>query len=461
MLKTLRIQNFKGWKDTGEIKLAPITLFFGANSSGKSSIGQFLMMLKQTAESTDRKRTIHTGDEESAVNLGSFKNITYMHDSQNELTFDYSWNPIEKIQLFQTGKLKDKKIEKIQFYCHLGTDQKDNPYLKDFSYKLSSEDNQKITFALQLCEDPPNYGYDLVDGENCHFKRYKGRPWKTDVSLHFYGIPQDLLNYYQNVDFLTDINLQQERLFSRVFYLGPIRQAPSYLYSWSGYEPKEVGKTGKDTIAALLAGSSRKYILSDHPKTSKTLQHIIAEALQRMGLIDKFEVNSVSKVHQQYEVKIATKGSGELVNLPDVGFGISQILPVVTELFYVPQNSVIVIEQPELHLHPKAQAELADIMIDAISAKEKHQNRNIQLLIETHSEHFLRRFMRRLAENKIKMEQLKAYFVNRAQSPSTLDELALNEYGEITNWPKDFFGDAMGDISAQMQAGIQKRLKEI
>ena len=114
-----------------------------------------------------------------------------------------------------------------------------------------------------------------------------------------------------------------------------------------------------------------------------------------------------------------------------------------------------------MHLHPKAQAELADIMIAAINARENHQGRNIQLLIETHSEHFLRRFMRRLAENKITMEQLKAYFVNGAQTPSTLNELAINEYGEITNWPKDFFGDAIGDITAQMQAGIQKRLKEI
>lgn len=457
MLKTLRIQNFKGWKDTGEIKLSPITLFFGANSSGKSSIGQFLMMLKQTAESTDRKRTLHTGDEESVVNLGSFKNITYMHDSQNELIFDYSWSPAEKLQLFQ----KEKNIKEIGFHCSLGSDDKDNPILKKFSYQLSSEDNQKISFALQLSEDPKNYGYDLVDGENCRFKRFKGRAWKTDASLHFYGIPQDLLNYYQNVDFLTDINLQQERLFSSFFYLGPIRQAPSYLYSWSGYKPEEVGKAGKDTIAALLAGSSRKYILPDHPKTSKSLQLVIAEALQRMGLINKFEVNSISEAHQQYEVKIATNGTGELVNLPDVGFGISQILPVITELFYVPQNSVIIIEQPELHLHPKAQAELADIMIDAINAKENGQKRNIQLLIETHSEHFLRRLMRRLAENKINMKQLKAYFVNGTQNPSTLDELSINKYGEIENWPKDFFGDAMGDISAQMQAGIEKRLKEI
>lgn len=61
MLKKLRIRNFKGWKDTESIRMAPISLFFGANSSGKSSIGQFLMMLKQTVESPDRKAVFYPG----------------------------------------------------------------------------------------------------------------------------------------------------------------------------------------------------------------------------------------------------------------------------------------------------------------------------------------------------------------------------------------------------------------
>ncbi len=71
MINQLRIQNFKGWKDTGSIHLAPITLFFGANSSGKSSIGQFLMMLKQTVESSDRKVVFYPGGKNSAVQLNS------------------------------------------------------------------------------------------------------------------------------------------------------------------------------------------------------------------------------------------------------------------------------------------------------------------------------------------------------------------------------------------------------
>ena len=77
MLSKLRIKNFKLWKDTGNIRMAPITLFFGANSSGKSSIGQFLMMLKQTIESPDRKAVLYPGGRTSAVQLGSFQEMVF------------------------------------------------------------------------------------------------------------------------------------------------------------------------------------------------------------------------------------------------------------------------------------------------------------------------------------------------------------------------------------------------
>ena len=80
MLRQLRIQNFKIWKDTGNIQMAPITLFFGSNSSGKSSIGQFLMMLKQTVESPDRKAVFYSGGKNSAVQLGSYQEMVFHHD---------------------------------------------------------------------------------------------------------------------------------------------------------------------------------------------------------------------------------------------------------------------------------------------------------------------------------------------------------------------------------------------
>ncbi len=87
MLKQLKIQNFQGWKDTGTMRLAPISLFFGANSSGKSSIGQFLMMLKQTVESPDRKAVFYPGGKNSAVQLGSYQEMVFRRDPANRIAF--------------------------------------------------------------------------------------------------------------------------------------------------------------------------------------------------------------------------------------------------------------------------------------------------------------------------------------------------------------------------------------
>ena len=153
-----------------------------------------------------------------------------------------------------------------------------------------------------------------------------------------------------------------------------------------------------------------------------------------------------------------SKGSHTFTDIPDVGFGISQVLPVLVQLYYAPPNSIIIMEQPELHLHPSAQSALADIMISAISAREDAKPRNIQLIVETHSEHFLRRFQRRIAEKKCSNDLFTAYFANNDRSPSTLEPLEINLFGEITNWPRNFFGDMNGDIFAQTRATLQRQI---
>ncbi len=144
-----------------------------------------------------------------------------------------------------------------------------------------------------------------------------------------------------------------------------------------------------------------------------------------MGLIEEFEVNPISEKRQEYEVKVRSKGSNDWVDLPDVGFGISQVLPVLVQCFYAPHESIILMEQPEIHLHPSAQSALADVMIDVINSKENGTDRNIQLIVETHSEHFLRRLQRRIAENRVSEERVTAYFANITKTPASL--------GTVTN----------------------------
>jgi predicted ATPase len=157
-------------------------------------------------------------------------------------------------------------------------------------------------------------------------------------------------------------------------------------------------------------------------------------------------------------VKVKTRGSTDWVDIPDVGFGVSQVLPVLVQCFYAPHNSIILMEQPEIHLHPSAQSALADVMIDVVSSKENGVNRNIQLIIETHSEHFLRRLQRRIAEDAISKEQVSAYFADITKMPAALEALQFDSDGNIRNWPENFFGDEMEDITAQSKAVLQKRM---
>jgi predicted ATPase len=96
-------------------------------------------------------------------------------------------------------------------------------------------------------------------------------------------------------------------------------------------------------------------------------------------------------------------------------------------------------------------------MIDAINAREDGEDRNIQLVIETHSEHFLRRLQRRIAEDNVCESRVAAYFADVAKAPAALEVLKIDTFGNIANWPENFFGDEMEDITQQSKAAIIKR----
>ncbi len=154
----------------------------------------------------------------------------------------------------------------------------------------------------------------------------------------------------------------------------------------------------------------------------------------------------------EYEVRVRTNGSSKEVDLPDVGFGISQVLPVVVECFYAAQNSTVIMEQSELHLHPRVESELADLFIEAIHSREEGEDRSVQFIIESHSEHFLQRLQRRIAEGALNPEEVALYFCEPGEHGSVLRELSLDSFGDIANWTNDFFGDPMTDLAARMEA---------
>jgi predicted ATPase len=459
MLRELRIRNFKGWRDTGVIRMAPITLFFGTNSSGKSSIGQFLMMLRQTVDSQDRKAVFYPGDRNSAVQIGSFQEMVYRRDRTKEISFEYTWNFTDQMKIKDHISGRSFSGDNLTFSARvgMGDDDQHTLILKELEYQLIHD--RDISFSIRMeRRKPGKSGYE-VKPEKYLLIRKPGRAWSPGAPVRFYGFPDEVVAYHQNGDFVQTLNLRHEKLFRSLYYLGPLRTKTERLYSWTGIEPDGVGYSGENTVAALLAAKSRKINLGVKRKLKK-FEVLIAEKLKEMGLIEGFKVNAISQQRHEFEVKIRTKGSRDWVDLPDVGFGISQVLPVIVECFYVPAGSIIIMEQPEIHLHPSAQAALADVIIDVINARENGLNRNIQLIIETHSEHFLRRLQRRIADDTISKDKISAYFANTTSIPAKLEPLQVDNFGNILNWPKDFFGDEMGDITAQAKAAMLKKIKQ-
>ena len=465
MLKHLRIRNFKGWKDTGPIAMAPITLFFGANSSGKSSIGQFLMMLKQTTESSDRRAVFFPGDENSAVQLGSYQQMVSDRNAKNKISFEYKWKCIDTME-FSDPISKTKYAGKsMVFESEISLSAKNQTSLRveHLNYELLDDSDHQVLSISMDRRDTKGEEY-KVESDTYQLIRKLGRAWPLGSPLRFYGFPDAVVAYYQNADFVKELNFRQEILFRSIFYLGPLRTKTARLYSWNGIEPDSVGYAGENTVPALLAAKERKIGIKKANKTrtstAQLFEAVIASSLYNMGLIDNFKVERLHKQRHEYEVKVQIKNSNTWVDLPDVGFGISQVLPVLVACYYAPPGSIIIMEQPEIHLHPSAQSALADVLIDVIQSRENSHDRNIQLIIETHSEHFLRRLQRRIAENVIPREHVSAYFASVTNSSSQLTPLDIDVYGNIKNWPENFFGDEMGDITGQAKAAMEKRKNE-
>lgn len=452
MIKSLHIKNFKGWSDTTPIRLAPITLFFGANSSGKSSLAQFLLMLKMTAESNDRQTVFQTGSprQEDPIDLGSFRDLLHGRSGKGTLSCDFTWTADAPVQAGELGN-----FENLRFQCkaHLADEQSIRPSLQEFSYELIGKERK---FTIGMKSDGGSWKH---VAHNVQLTRAGGRQWPIGEPIKFYDFSTEFPKRYKDAGFVQELPYAMENLFKRLCYLGPLRVKALREYAWNGESPKEVGYDGGRFLQALLASRGRNLNLGSGKHKKQTLE-LIAEELKKLGVIQSFNVEPVAKGSRLHTVTVKVSGSSQSVALPDVGCGISQVLPVLTQLFVAPKNSILIFEQPELHLHPGAQANLADVMIDAIRSKEDGSARNLQLLLESHSEHFLRRLQTRIADGTLKRDEVACYFIqDSGTGGSKLEELTMNDFGYITNWPPQFFGDLMQEAMDQQKAMIERKKK--
>lgn len=434
MLTHIRMKNFKSWADSGEVKLAPLTGFFGANSSGKSSLLQMLLLLKQTIGGEE---VLFFGDENSLVNLGSFNEVIHRHNrgAQLELEFGGKLREPYSIDLSLEDRFPDETtIDYFTFNTALSAGNRE-PILQSFRYASLS----RLRKMEWRADGGYREGHQFLNGKNLG-----SVPVET-----CYGVPRRVQGRprQRNSKFLRQFSSVFETFFSELYYLASTRAEPQRQTRWEGEHPVDVGKRGHDVISALL--SARLKHLVRHEKR-------ISAWLQEMELAHAFSLESQGDDEKDYEIRIRKNTESPAVTLVDMGYGLSQFLPVLVLCYYVPEGSTLILEQPGIHLHPMVQSQLADLLIEVVT------ERNLQVIVESHSEHLLVRLQRRIAEGKVCRDKIGLYFCrnDEAEGVSTLEPLEVDRVGNIRNWPENFFGDVMGDMFAMTDARAKQMQEE-
>ena len=225
-----------------------------------------------------------------------------------------------------------------------------------------------------------------------------------------------------------------------------MRARPKRHYSWTGGRTDIITPDGSNAIDALIASA----------RSDEHLANQVAFGLGELNVVDAFTIRTIDDNKRLYEITARIDGVDS--SLSDVGFGVSQVLPVITMLLSAPEGSIVLLEQPELHLHPNAQAALADLLLDVA------EKRNLQLIVESHSEHIVRRLQVRIAEAETGFanpETIKMYFCQPRKGGSEISEVELDRFGQIANWPDKFLGDISGDLHTMAKAAIRRRREEL
>ena len=438
MLKRLTFTNFKTWA-RADMTCGRVTGLFGTNSSGKTSVLQFLLMLKQTREATDRALSLALNG--PFVELGTIRDAIHLHDETRGLEMALEFQSATKLVLKNPAGLAMDPIasgESVRVEASIAVHQK-APRATRLCYGLGGA---TFTLASGKGREPNHDLVAVVPNADFRFIRTQGRAWGLPGPIKSYAFPDQARNYFQNAGFLPDLESAYESALDRVFYLGPLREYPKRDYLWARSRPTDVGQNGSKSIDAILAATEAKEQRNVRRRGRfLPFQEMIAHWLREMGLIHSFKVAEIAEGSNRWQARVITRPGQSEVLLTDVGFGVSQVLPVITLLQYVPEGSTVILEQPEIHLHPLAQAGLADVIINAAT------HRNVQVIVESHSEHLLLRLQRRIAEEAILADDVKLYFCDAPAGTSTLTPLEVDLFGSIRNWPDRFMGDAFGEAA--------------
>ena len=438
MIIHLKLDNFKIWRTTGAMRLAPLTLLLGTNSSGKSSLIQSLLLIRQTVRGDDPNLDLNLGnpDSQDSVTLGQFKDLLCRHgaagesNAANQVGIEFRWS--------ETGGSRESTVFSARY-------RRGPAGSADLEYLRMGRDGLGFTVERKK----PGIYRLLLSNE----RRAVGQSADYRPQRSFAFSPAAIADLGKRGEPLRHIGPALLSELAKIIYLGPVRRLAQRDYVWAGRMPAHIGDDGAKAFDALIAsgvaseqaGSGKRHDPQDLRLFEET-----AQWLKAMDLADGLSVRSLGG-SARYELRIHTQG--EAVNIKDVGVGVSQVVPVIVAALFAESGHIVIVEEPESHLHPLAQSQLAELF--AHVSREK----GVQFIVETHSEHLFRRMQTLMAQGKLSSEDCAMYFVEREGKHAKLVTLEADASGRIHNWPPKFFGDSVGEARAQAQA-MARRLSE-
>lgn len=434
MFTKFYVRNMKVWGEqlwSEGVEMAPVTLMLGTNSAGKTSLLQLPLLLKQTFESSDRHLDLNLGGQATdIIDLGSYEDVIHGHHMGRELGLGVETTGED----VPSGRLAYRATHSVVGGA---------PVLQRLEL-----DTTDATYAV---ERQSKGGY-LLSAPGYVPRQINRRPdarrnFQPERSLMF--SPEAVAELGEHGGRVQDLGLALTRIMGSIAYLGPLRGRPERSYQWNRQSPGDLGSRGQRAVHALLASANSRSKRADGKEGGQGwLVEKVSGWLSRLGVGEGLELERQGR-SRFFEVVI--HGEGRRANITDVGFGVSQVLPMLVLAYFVPRGATIIAEQPEIHLHPRAQVGLADLMVDV--ARE----RGVQFIVETHSEHIFRRLQFLIADERLRHDDCRLYFIDRAQGGAAeLRRLEVDRFGRVANWPKKFFGDAMGETERQMRRMIER-----
>lgn len=463
MITAIRLKNYKCFEDSGWIDINSLNLLFGYNSSGKSSILKFFILLKQTLSNSGNGSLVFFDD--NGVDLGNYKDVVFAGNVERNIEF------ILKINLLSTplsgyfAGVKNGQNQIIQLRLSFGFDNNlkivvQNCYevlFQDefiFSYSRNNNSNNE-PFIFKFNKKMLNDINVSTDDFFMYANKFILSPIINNQSKSN-NAPLTTKEILNNITTLSiNINNALSLYFSQLVHIGPLRIPPKRLDRFSSDNPQNVGSSGQFAYNILYNSNQ-----------GKNQQNNLLNKVNKWLYSYNYKLILDEIGQAIVEFKLLDTRSHNIVSIVDAGFGISQVLPIVVELMSGSATNfkVVLIEQPEIHLHTKMQAELADLLIECIKT-----NPNNILIVETHSENLLLRIRKNLLKNKLNTEDgignknLSISYVSNNGTNSRISKVNFLDNGNVepeNSEFNNFFNDSFSEFMEISQLANELKNKK-